>query len=61
MWSRGNGCPSLRHYSPGAQGRLEAHHRQTLSVWKSAFVGFMIDFIFLFLLFVLVERLYLAQ
>ena len=48
------------HRSPGAQERLEAHHQQSIYVRKLAFVGFMIDFIFFFFLFVLEERLYLV-
>lgn len=52
--------PSPMHRSPGAQERLEAHHQQSIYVRKLAFVGFMIDFIFFFFLFVFEERLYLA-
>lgn len=48
------------HHSPGARERLEAHHQQSIYVRKLAFVGFMIDFIFFFFVFVLEERLYLA-
>lgn len=48
------------HHSPGVRERLEAHHQQSIYVRKLAFVGFMIDFIFFFFVFVLEERLYLA-
>jgi len=58
--SWGDRCPSPTHRLPGARERLEAHHQQSISGRKLAFVGFMIDFIFFFFLFVLGEGLYLA-
>lgn len=58
--SWGDCCSSPMHHSPGVRERLEAHHQQSIYVRKLAFVGFMIDFIFFFFVFVLEERLYLA-